>query len=274
MLWKNRRQSGNIVDRRGMGGTLSVGGLILGAVVYYFMGGNPVEYLAQNAGNVSRQGQETRPVANDDQKQFISVVLGDTEDVWNSIFKQNNLTYQEPQLVLFSGMVESACGRASSAVGPFYCPTDKQVYLDLNFFNQLSKSLGASGDFAAAYVVAHEVGHHVQNLLGIESSFREKQKRVGETERNKYSVIMELQADCMAGVWAYQTQAAKNVLETGDLEEAMNAASAVGDDKLQQASRGEVVPDSFTHGSSEQRVQAFKTGNQNGDLEACLTAYR
>lgn len=266
MLWKNRRASGNVIDRRGVGGPVSIGGLILGAVVYYLMGGNPAEYVMQNA--PQRQSQEEIR-AQDDTKKFVSVVLADTEDVWNEIFRSSGSRYQEPRLVLFNGVVGSACGRASSAVGPFYCPQDQQLYLDLNFFEQLSQSLGASGDFASAYVVAHEVGHHVQNLLGVEEKFRAQQRGASEAERNKLSVKMELQADCLAGVWAKRTQAAKNVLEEGDLEEALNAASAVGDDRLQQRSRGEVVPDSFTHGSSAQRMNAFQAGFRNGDPQDC-----
>lgn len=267
MLWKNRRSSGNIIDRRGKGGALGIGGLIIGAIVYSLLGGNPAEYLAQNAGSLQPQQNSA---AQDDQKQFVSVVLADTEDVWNSIFRSQNLTYQEPRLVLFNNAVQSACGRASSAVGPFYCPADQQVYLDLGFFKQLSQSLGAEGDFAVAYVIAHEVGHHIQNILGVEKTFRQKQSVAGLVDKNKLSVQMELQADCLAGVWAKQTQQTKKVLEDGDIEEALNAASAVGDDRLQQASRGEVVPDSFTHGSSAQRMQAFKAGHQTGQAQACL----
>jgi len=259
MLWKNRRSSGNIVDRRGMsGGTMGVGTLIVGAIIYTLMGGNPLEYVAYNAGNVGPQQQQQVNPAQDDAKKFISVVLADTEDVWNEIFKANGLTYREPKLVLFSNMIDSACGRASSAVGPFYCPEDQQVYLDLGFFSQLSKQLGAEGDFAQAYVVAHEIGHHVQHQLGF----------------NKPSVNLELQADCLAGVWANQTQRAKNVLEEGDAEEALNAASAVGDDTLQKAAGREVVPDSFTHGSSAQRLTAFKTGFGKGNAQTCLDSYR
>lgn len=266
MLWKNRRASGNVIDQRRMGGPVSVGGLIVGAVIYYLMGGNPAEYIAQNTGQM--QSQEATH-ASDDAKQFVSVVLADTEDVWNEIFREGGKTYQEPRLVLFNNMVASACGRASSAVGPFYCPQDQQVYLDLKFFEQLSGSLGASGDFASAYVVAHEVGHHVQKLLGLEENFRSRQEGASEKERNLLSVRMELQADCLAGVWAKRTQSSKNVLEEGDIEEALNAASAVGDDRLQQRSRGEVVPDSFTHGSSEQRVNAFKAGFLEGNPQDC-----
>lgn len=257
MLWRNRRESSNVIDRRGMGG-IGIGTLVIGAVIYTIMGGNPLEYLAMNAGNVQQQ-QEARP-DNSDEKKFVSVILADTEDVWNEIFSVNRMQYQEPKLVLFSNVVQSACGRASSAVGPFYCPGDQQVYLDLGFLKQLSNQLGATGDFAQAYVIAHEVGHHVQTLLGVKGG--------------RSSVPMELQADCLAGVWAYQTEKAKNVLEQGDLEEALNAASAVGDDTLQKASGREVVPDSFTHGSSVQRVTAFKTGYKNGMMQTCLNNYR
>ena len=271
MLWKNRRSSGNIVDQRRFGGgAMSVGGLLVGAVVYYLMGGNPMVYLAQNAGTMQRQ--EVTPES-DEQKQFVSVVLADTEDVWNSIFRANNRAYKEPKLVLFSGAVSSACGKASSAIGPFYCPMDQQVYLDLSFFKDLSSSLGAKGDFARAYVVAHEVGHHVQNLMGIAGSVREQQEAMGERGRNQLSVKLELQADCFAGVWARQTEREKKILESGDLEEAITAAAAVGDDRLQQASRGEVVPDSFTHGTSAQRVQAFKIGFSNGEMESCTKVF-
>jgi predicted metalloprotease len=258
MLWRNRRSSGNVVDRRGMGGgTMGVGTLVVGAIIYTLMGGNPLEFLAYNAGNVGPQQQQQVNPADNDTKQFVSVVLADTEDVWNQIFKANGITYKEPKLVLFTNQVQSACGRATASVGPFYCPGDNQVYLDLGFFKKLDRQLGAGGDFAQAYVVAHEVGHHVQTLLGVKAK----------------SVPFELQADCLAGVWAYQTQRAKSVLEEGDTEEALNAASAVGDDTLQKATRGEVVPDSFTHGTSAQRVQAFKTGFSNGDTQKCLDAY-
>lgn len=271
MLWKNRRASGNIVDRRAFGaGSLGVGGLVIGAIIYFLSGGNPVDYLAQNINNVQIENSSTSALTDDSEKTFVAVVLADTEDVWNEIFTQNSVTYQEPKLVLFKNAVESACGRASSAVGPFYCPRDKQVYLDLVFFNELSNSLGAKGDFASAYVIAHEVGHHVQNLLGIEEAFRRAQSRVSSTDKNRLSVLVELQADCFAGIWATKTQQTKNVLEEGDIEEALNAASAVGDDRLQKANRGEVVPDSFTHGSSAQRMQAFQTGFRDGNLQACL----
>lgn len=271
MLWKNRRSSGNIVDRRSMGaGSLGIGGLVIGAIIYFLSGGNPADYLAQNVNNIQQESSTTNTIENDGQKTFVGVVLADTEDVWNALFKENGETYQEPKLVLFKNAVESSCGRASSAVGPFYCPADRQVYLDLGFFDELSQRLGANGDFASAYVIAHEVGHHVQNLLGIEQSFRSRQSRMTATDRNKMSVLIELQADCFAGLWAKRTQQTKNVLEAGDIEEALGAASAVGDDKLQKASRGEVVPDSFTHGTSEQRMRAFQAGFSEGSLRTCL----
>ena len=234
------------------------------------MGGNPAVYLAQNAGSI--QKQESTP-AQDDEKKFVGVVLADTEDVWNSLFHANGLRYREPHLVLFNRVAESACGRASSAVGPFYCPGDEQVYLDLSFFKQLSGSLGAGGDFAAAYVIAHEVGHHVQKLLGVAEKFQSQAQGLSENGRNKLSVRMELQADCLAGVWASQTIKMNKVLEEGDIEEAMNAAAAVGDDRLQKVSRGEVVPDSFTHGSSSQRQAAFMAGHSKGEAQTCLSMY-
>lgn len=266
MLWKGRRQSVNVEDRRGLGGPITLGTLIVGALIYYFMGGNPATYLTQNASGL--QEQQARP-QNDEQKQFVAVVLADTEDVWNAQFKKYGITYQEPKLVLFSNMVQSACGNASSSVGPFYCPGDQQVYLDLAFFDELSERLGASGDFATAYVIAHEVGHHVQNLLGVANDIQRRQKTANPVERNRLSVQFELQADCLAGVWAKLTQNTKNVIEVDDIEEAMNAASAVGDDRLQQASSGQVVPDSFTHGTSAQRVEAFKTGYAKGNVTGC-----
>ena len=270
MLWRNRRMSSNVLDRRSMGGPLGIGGLLIGAVIYFLMGGNPAVFLAQNADQMQRQ--EANP-AQDDEKRFVSVVLADTEDVWNNVFRSNGLRYREPKLVLFSRAVSSACGRASSAVGPFYCPGDEQVYLDLSFFRQLSESLGAGGDFAAAYVIAHEVGHHVQNVLGVNESFNQLAAGMDATGRNALSVKMELQADCLAGVWAKQTDRINKSLEQGDMEEALDAASAVGDDRLQSRSGGQVVPDSFTHGTSAQRLAAFRRGHDQGDAQTCLNSY-
>ena len=272
MLWKGRRESSNIEDRGGIGrrvGGVGIGGLLFGAFVVYMMGGNPLAYLAQNAGSVQPSAQvsgETRSEA----RSFVAVVLGDTEDVWASQFREEGMEYVPPKLVLFRGSVQSACGSATSASGPFYCPADQRVYLDLSFLNELSSNLGAGGDFAAAYVVAHEVGHHVQNLLGLEDKFRERQQQLSRSERNQASVNFELQADCLAGVWAKETETTKQVVEAGDIDEAVRAAGAVGDDRLQQRSQGHVVPDSFTHGSSDQRVAAFRRGYDGGIIGACV----
>ena len=202
---------------------------------------------------------------------FVSVVLADTEDTWRDIFQQAGKTYQEPKLVLFTGAVESACGMADAAVGPFYCPGDQKVYIDLSFYEDLKNSFQAPGDFAQAYVIAHEVGHHVQNLLGISKKVHAARSRVGQKEGNRLSVLQELQADCFAGVWANHADKARHVLESGDVEEALNAASAIGDDRLQKRSQGTVVPDAFTHGTSEQRVRWFKNGITSGDIKQCNT---
>lgn len=232
---------------------MTVGSLMIGALLYYFMGGSPLDYLAINSGQLAQKQEVT---GTDDEKKFVSVVLADTEDVWSDIFHKSDREYERPELVLYSGLVDSGCGRATSSVGPFYCPQDHKLYLDLSFFRELQ------GDFAHAYVIAHEVGHHVQTLLGVEMP-----------RSNKESVKFELQADCLAGVWAKQTEAAKNVIEAGDIQEAMNAASAVGDDRLQKKAKGVVVPDSFTHGSSAQRGQAFKSGYSDSDPQICLDRY-
>lgn len=269
MLWRGRRESGNVIDQRSFGaGKMGGGALVIGAIIYYLMGGNPVTYVMQNIDNV--QQAPVSGAQDSDRKSFAAVVLADTEDVWSSEFQSISKAYRVPKMVLFRGRVESACGSASSAVGPFYCPSDERVYLDLSFFDELSRKLGASGDFAQAYVIAHEVGHHVQNALGLEKESRQQQSRMDARERNQASVQVELQADCLAGVWAAQTEKTKNVIESGDIDEALNAAAAVGDDRLQQMSRGEVVPDSFTHGTSAQRRSAFQTGYSEGQLGACV----
>ena len=260
MLWRGQRESDNVEDQRGVGGkTIGVGGLLIGAVVYYLMGGNPLVYLAENAGSV-RQAAPTQQVSakDDDRKHFVGVVLADTEDVWRDIFRTQGKTYRDPKLVLFRDRVDSGCGYASEASGPFYCPRDQRVYIDLGFLDELSGSLGAKGEFAGAYVIAHEVGHHVQNLLGLEAHAANK------------SVQIELQADCLAGVWARQTEKQKHVIEPGDIDQALGAAAAVGDDRLQKRAQGYVVPDSFTHGSSAQRVAAFRAGYNGGQLGSCL----
>ena len=281
MRWRDGRQSDNIEDRRGMSisrGTKigGVGGLGLVAIVLIgmFFGIDPTVLLQgvpeTQTPSVSVQ-QSGRPTANDDQREFVAVVLAETEDVWHEAFRKMGRTYQAPKLVLFSRAVESACGMAGSAMGPFYCPSDHKVYLDLSFFEDLRTRFGASGDFAQAYVIAHEVGHHVQTLLGISQKVNELQSRVNPSERNKLSVRMELQADCFAGVWAHQADKSRQILEAGDIEEGLNAASAIGDDRIQRKTQGHVVPDAFTHGSSAQRVRWFKLGLESGNLQTCDT---
>jgi predicted metalloprotease len=213
----------------------------------------------------------TAPPADDEAAQFVATVLGYTEDTWRELFKQMGRTYREPTLVLFSGQVASACGYAQAAMGPFYCPADEKVYIDLSFYRELRERFGAPGDFAQAYVIAHEVGHHVQNLLGIAEQVQGVRQQVSETEANSLSVMMELQADCLAGIWAHHTERAAQILEQGDIQEGLDAAAAIGDDRLQRQTQGYVVPDAFTHGSSAQRVRWFREGLDSGDLQACDT---
>lgn len=266
MKWLGRRSSDNVDDRRGMGG----GGLALGGgigtvvvmIVVYLLGGNPLQYVS----NTDSSPSESTP-EKDQQAKFVSVVLADTEDVWDSIFtNQLHMTYEKPTLVLFAGSTESGCGYASAATGPFYCPQDKKVYIDLNFYDELKSRFNSPGDFAMAYVVAHEVGHHVQNLLGISDKIRNAQQNASEKEVNALSVKLELQADFLAGVWAYHDEKLKKAVESGDIEEALNAAHAIGDDQLQKKSQGYVVPDSFTHGTSAERMYWFKKGFDTGDI--------
>jgi len=281
MRWRTGRQSDNIEDRRGMsiprsakiGGISGLGllavvliGMVLGIDPTVLLQGGPE--IQTPSVSVQRSGH---PPVNDDLRDFVAVVLGETEDVWHEAFRKMGRTYQSPTLVLYSGAVESACGMAGSAVGPFYCPSDHKIYLDLSFFEDLRTRFGASGDFAQAYVIAHEVGHHVQTLLGISKKVNELQSRVSPSERNKLSVRMELQADCFAGVWAHQADKSRQILEAGDIEEGLNAASAVGDDRIQRRTQGYVVPDAFTHGSAGQRVRWFKLGLEHGNLQACDT---
>lgn len=268
MEWKGRRGSKNVEDRRGMGGKTLVGGGIGGIVmllIVMFLGGDPGDIL----NNLTTSPSNTEYVETEQDKElaeFVSVVLADTEDVWTEVFEKEGLVYREPILVLYSGSVQSACGMAGSAVGPFYCPADEKLYIDLSFYDELQTQFKAPGDFAMAYVVAHEVGHHVQKLLGISDEMARIRSQVSEEEYNKYSVRLELQADYLAGVWAHHAQG-MGVLEKGDLEEALNAASAVGDDTIQKRTRGYVVPDSFTHGTSEQRKTWFYRGFEAGNLE-------
>ncbi|WP_339249288.1 neutral zinc metallopeptidase [Sporosarcina sp. FSL W8-0480] len=269
MEWKGRRGSKNIEDRRGMGGKTIVGGGIGGIVilllVMFFGGGDPGDIL----NNLTTAPSNTEYVETEQDKEladFVSVVLADTEDVWTAIFQQEGMEYREPILVLYSGSVQSACGMAGAAVGPFYCPSDEKLYIDLSFYDELQTQFKAPGDFAMAYVIAHEVGHHVQKLLGISDEMNKIRSRVSEEEYNKYSVRLELQADYLAGVWAHHAQG-MGVLEEGDLDEALTAASAVGDDTIQKRARGYVVPESFTHGTSEQRKKWFYRGFEAGNLE-------
>jgi predicted metalloprotease len=279
MRWKSGRRSSKVEDRRGFrvsrraaGG--GIGTLLLVLVALYF-GVDPSVVINQGVPTGSTTTQQTQPgtgsPADDQLAAFISVVLADTEDTWHALFRQMGGTYQEPYLVLYSGAVESACGFAQAAVGPFYCPRDQKVYIDLSFYQDLKKRFNAPGDFAQAYVVAHEVGHHVQNLLGIAGEVQDLRGRVSEAQGNRLSVMMELQADCLAGVWAHHAERSRQILEEGDVEEALNAASAIGDDRLQRQSRGYVTPDSFTHGSSEQRVRWFRIGIQTGEVSQCNT---
>lgn len=268
MRWFGRQGSGNVEDRRGLGGGLAVGGGIGGIIILLlsmFFGNNPLETDV----GTSPQYDQAASQPQDEQAKFVSVVLKETENVWHQIFMEEfNRAYAEPRLVLFSGSDQSGCGFASAATGPFYCPRDQRVYIDLTFYDQLSSRFGASGDFAMAYVVAHEVGHHVQNLLGTSGKVHEARTRLNEREGNKLSVALELQADFYAGLWAHHTQKNENILEEGDIEEALRAANAIGDDRLQKMSQGYVVPESFTHGSSEQRMYWFKKGYQTGDINA------
>ena len=275
---KTGRRSSNIEDRRGGTSSLVVGGGGLGALVLALvvtmLGGDPsivLDQVAQSPSQSQTSSQQTSP-EEDELAEFTSIVLADTEDTWNQIFQEEiGQPYQEPALVLFSGSVQSGCGAAQSAMGPFYCPADQKVYIDLSFYNDLKSRHQAPGDFAQAYVVAHEVGHHVQNILGISNQVRQLQSRASKAEANQLSVRLELQADCFAGVWANRADKARDILESGDIEEALNAASQIGDDRLQEQSRGFVVPESFTHGSSAQRVRWFKQGLATGNIEQCNT---
>jgi hypothetical protein len=286
MRWELGRRSQNIEDRRGMPGGMGgvargggIGGLGLIALLLlsWAFGIDPT-LLLQDLSQGSSTSVPDQPAPSgarapesDERTAFVSAVLGDTEDTWHALFKQMGRTYREPTLVLFSGAAQSACGFAEAAVGPFYCPGDQKVYLDLSFFDELHDRFGASGDFAQAYVIAHEVGHHVQNLLGIADQVQGVRQRAGEREANALSVMMELQADCFAGVWGYHADKNRHLLEAGDIEEGLNAAAAIGDDRLQRQAQGYVVPESFTHGSSAQRVRWFQQGLDSGDPGRCDT---
>ncbi len=275
MRWEFGRRSTNVEDRRGSGVSAPVVGGGIGAVVLAvivaLLGGDPSIIFDQTQTPSDRSSQTQRSATEDQAADFVSVVLADTEDTWSNLFQQSGKTYVEPKLVLFSDAVQSACGFARSAVGPFYCPADQKLYIDLSFYQDLKNKYQAPGDFAQAYVIAHEVGHHVQNLMGISSRVSRLQRQTNEVEANQLSVRQELQADCFAGVWAYHANQSRQILETGDVEEALNAASAIGDDRLQSQSKGYVVPESFTHGSSAQRVRWFKRGIQTGNPAQCDT---
>jgi predicted metalloprotease len=271
MKWKGRRQSENVEDRRSARGPVVAGGGILGlilVVVVIVLGGDPRAVLQLLQGNapVEQQGQERVDPAEDELAQFVSVVLADTEDVWTQLFRQSGKSYVKPKLVIFRGKVQSACGFQSAATGPFYCPGDQHVYIDLSFYDEMKSRLGAPGDFAQAYVIAHEVGHHVQKLLGTSDKVHNLQRRSNKEEANRLSVRLELQADFFAGVWAHHAEQNWKILESGDIEEALNAATAIGDDRLQMESRGVIVPESFTHGTSEQRARWFMRGFRAGDM--------
>ncbi|MBC6488007.1 KPN_02809 family neutral zinc metallopeptidase [Aeromonas hydrophila] len=277
MRWQDRRESNNVEDRRqqGGGGGIPIGGkgrLILLVVVmvagYYGVDLSPL--LSEPTTQSQPQRQEMSQPAKDPLARFTSVMLASTEDAWGEIFQQSGSRYQAPKLVLYRGATRTGCGQGQSVMGPFYCPADRTVYIDLSFYQEMRDKLGADGDFAQGYVVAHEVGHHVQNLLGIERKMREQQQGLSRAEQNKLSVKLELQADCFAGVWGHYMQR-EQVLEHGDLEEALNAAQAIGDDRLQRQSQGRVIPDSFTHGSSAQRYAWFKRGFDSGKPASCNT---
>jgi uncharacterized protein len=292
MRWQLGRRSQNIEDRRGYSRTrgfplprgtpMSRGvrrgglggiGLIVFVLIALFLGVDPsLLFQSDTVTEVPySETPGTQPPADDEMAQFVATVLGYTEDTWGALFKQMDRTYRAPTLVMFSGQVASGCGFAQAAMGPFYCPADEKVYIDLSFYRELHDRFGAPGDFAQAYVISHEVGHHVQNLLGIAQEVHSLRQQVGETEANALSVMMELQADCLAGIWAHHTERAEQILEQGDIEEGLNAAAAIGDDRLQRQTQDYVVPDAFTHGSSAQRVRWFREGLDSGDLQACDT---
>ena len=278
MRWRSGRRSTNVEDRRRVrvsrkaaGGGI---GIVVIALIAMYFGVDPSIFISQMGPTSSVNTQQTTrqiPAAENELAEFVSVVLADTEDTWNGLFSQMGKSYREPQLVLFSGAVQSACGFAQAAVGPFYCPADQKVYIDLSFYQDLKNRHGAPGDFAQAYVIAHEIGHHVQTLLGISEKVHSARRRVSQVEGNQLSVMQELQADCFAGIWAHHADRARQILEEGDIEEALGAASAIGDDRMQRKSRGYVTPDSFTHGSSAQRVRWFKQGLKSGDVLDCNT---
>jgi uncharacterized protein len=299
MKWENNRQSDNIEDRRnesgGLGGMFGGGGgaprrvggrgigfgtIVIALIAGWIFGINPLTILGAlgGAGDLMPESAQTAPAPSgstekpaDEMGRFVSSVLAGTEDVWTTVFQQGGSQYQPPRLVMFSGYTPTACGTGQSAMGPFYCPGDQKVYIDTAFYDTMRRQLGAPGDFAQAYVVAHEVGHHVQNLMGLTEKMEQARRRVSEREYNALSVRLELQADCFAGIWAHHNHKSKAILEPGDVEEALNAAAAIGDDALQRKSQGQVVPDSFTHGTSDQRQRWFNKGLETGSVQGCDT---
>ena len=284
MRWEGERQSDNVEDRRASGGggggfgiggrSIGIGTIVIALLAWGVFGINPLTTIGMLGGGGSPQVQQTpaqKPPASDQGAAFVSTVLASTEDAWNEVFKEGGAQYRAPKLVLFRGLTPTACGTGQSAMGPFYCPNDQKVYLDMNFFDTLSRQLGAPGEFARAYVVAHEVGHHVQNLLGVTGKVDSMRGRISETQQNQLSVRLELQADCYAGIWANRSQQAKQWLDADDIESAVNAAQQIGDDTLQKRGQGYAVPDSFTHGSSAQRVRWFMQGYKSGSMKACDT---
>jgi predicted metalloprotease len=282
MRLDNERESENVEDRRGEGGGggfgvghgVGIGTIILALAASYFFGIDPAAILGLFSGAGSPVPQSVpahKPPDNDEMARFVSKVLADTEDTWRAIFRQAGREYQDPKLVLYTGATPTACGTGQTAMGPFYCPLDQKVYIDLAFYQDLKVRYKAPGDFAQAYVIAHEVGHHVQHLLGISDKVQAARSRASDTQANALSVRLELQADCLAGIWGYHADRTRNILQAGDIEEALTAASAIGDDRVQQQSRGYVVPDTFTHGTSAERVRWFRRGIESGDLKQCNT---
>ena len=286
MKWEGNRESDNVEDRRGEDGgggggfgfggrSVGIGTIIIALVGSYFLGVSPITLLNMLSGGSGpvavQQGPAQRPPASDSMAKFVSTVLADTEDTWSELFRSEGGTYVKPKLVLFSGSTPTACGTGQTATGPFYCPGDQKVYIDLTFYRLMQERFHVSGEFAEAYVIAHEVGHHVQNLLGISDKVDNARRRASQSQANAMSVRLELQADCFAGVWAFHANKARSILEQGDVETALNAATAIGDDALQKQGQGEVVPDSFTHGTSEQRVRWFSKGIENGQIKLCNT---
>lgn len=282
MKWEGNRESDNVEDRRGSGGgfglsggKLGIGSIVIAVVASFFFGVSPMTVLnilgGGSNGVAVQQGSAPAPPATDHLAKFVSVVLADTEDTWSELLRARGATYTRPKLDLFTGGITTACGTGESATGPFYCPADQKIYIDLSFYKVMQERFHASGEFAQAYVIAHEVGHHVQNLLGISDKVERARHNASATQANAMSVRLELQADCFAGVWAFHANRARSILEQGDVEAALNAASAIGDDALQRQSQGHVVPDSFTHGTSAQRVRWFNRGIESGQVDACNT---